>query len=366
MSKSSTATPTSSKFPVDVISGAQAIQEKYGVPASVTLAQWAVESAYGRSTPPSSNNPFGIKAKSGEPYVTAWTSEYVNGKKVNVQARFRKFDSYAEAFDARGLLLSSASLYAGAMKHKAEPDRFAEEIHKAGYATDPDYSGKLKAIMKSFNLYQFDITAKGGGTPMSVKNTALKAVSARPTIFLNKTPQPCVVCPTVSNMYLQSAAVGVSPITAVGSVNPSVQSRMSALVSSENEAKLARLHPAVRTRAEQFLTKAKEAGFDLRITEGFRSVEKQNELYAQGRTKPGKIVTWAKGGASFHNYGLAFDIYDKKKGYDVDWNKLAGIGKEAGLEWGGDWGGMKRDKPHFQYTGGLTLQEVQQGKRPSE
>jgi flagellum-specific peptidoglycan hydrolase FlgJ len=145
-----------SKFPAGVIAGAQAVQSKYGVPASVTLAQWALESNYGKSTPPGSNNPFGIKAKPGEPYVMAWTPEYVNGQKVQVQAAFRKFDSYAQAFDARGQLLSQAPRYAKAMEQRDNPDRFVEELQNAGYATDPQYANKLKAIMQSNNLYQYN------------------------------------------------------------------------------------------------------------------------------------------------------------------------------------------------------------------
>lgn len=55
-------------------------------------------------------------------------------------------------------------------------------------------------------------------------------------------------------------------------------------------------------------------GLEPIVTEGFRSVARQNELYAQGRTRPGQIVTKARGGQSAHNYGLAVDV-TVAKGY---------------------------------------------------
>jgi len=90
------------------------------------------------------------------------------------------------------------------------------------------------------------------------------------------------------------------------------------------------------------------------LTQTFRSPQEQNELYAQGRAKPGKVVTNAKGGRSLHNYtpALAFDIAFKDAGGKVSWDialfrKFAGIAKKSGLAWGGDWQSFK-DYPHFQ------------------
>lgn len=104
------------------------------------------------------------------------------------------------------------------------------------------------------------------------------------------------------------------------------------------------------------------------ITCTLRTKEEQNELYAQGRTKPGKIITWAKGGESLHNYGLAVDIAFKDNHNNLIWDlqffRLAGReGRKLGLEWGGDWVRFK-DYPHFQYTGGLRIKDLQKGKMP--
>ena len=121
------------------------------------------------------------------------------------------------------------------------------------------------------------------------------------------------------------------------------------------------LHPAIRGLAADFILAAQAEGLNLRITDYYRSIEEQDALYAQGRTAPGDIVTWAKGGESYHNFGLAFDVVEIKDGkaiYDGDWNRIAKIGKQVGFEWGGDW--QKTDKPHFQMPFGYTTSNLRQ------
>jgi peptidoglycan L-alanyl-D-glutamate endopeptidase CwlK len=109
------------------------------------------------------------------------------------------------------------------------------------------------------------------------------------------------------------------------------------------------------------LDRCAQGGLALVVTQGLRTWEEQDALYAQGRTAPGKIVTKARGGQSYHNFGLAFDILvlDAMGKADWDsshpgWSQAADVGKALGLEWGGDWQTIK-DQPHFQYTGGLGL-----------
>lgn len=122
------------------------------------------------------------------------------------------------------------------------------------------------------------------------------------------------------------------------------------------------LDPNFRPLALAFLQAAAEAGLDPRVTEGFRSPERQNELYAQGRTAPGPIVTNAKAGQSRHNSGTAIDVVPgaliDTPNWSPDsplWSQLAEIGKEAGLEWGGDWKSIT-DRPHFQMPKGSPSQ----------
>ena len=135
------------------------------------------------------------------------------------------------------------------------------------------------------------------------------------------------------------------------------------------EKKLVGVHPVVAAKARQLVEMAYKQGINIIITQGLRTIEEQNELYAQGRTKPGKIVTNAKGGYSYHNFGLAFDFAllnpDGSVSWNVDdkWKRVAQIGKSLGLEWGGDWKDFK-DYPHFQYTFGLSLADLRAGKKP--
>jgi hypothetical protein len=131
--------------------------------------------------------------------------------------------------------------------------------------------------------------------------------------------------------------------------------------------RLTRLHPVVTLRGRCMVDLCGQAGLAVLVTQGLRTWAEQDALYAKGRTrapigKP-RIVTNAKGGQSWHNFGLAFDIVvlDSVGKADWDsshpgWRKAAELGKSVGLEWGGDWKGFK-DLPHFQYTGGRTLAE---------
>lgn len=135
-----------------------------------------------------------------------------------------------------------------------------------------------------------------------------------------------------------------------------------------NSRNLADLHPVVQGLAKKFLAAAKKEGIDVLVTSTYRDGESQNALYAQGRTKAGRIVTNAKAGQSWHNYRLAFDVVPLVNGKAM-WNdmrtfqRLGQIGKSVGLEWAGDWVKF-REMPHFQWTGGLTLAQLRAGKVP--
>jgi len=123
------------------------------------------------------------------------------------------------------------------------------------------------------------------------------------------------------------------------------------------------LKPCVQRGAEAIIAEMKLMGHPVRLVQGYRSIEEQNRLYAQGRTTPGNIVTNAKGGQSFHNYGCAVDFVFIKEGYNASqalWETLGVIGKNQGFEWGGDWVGFT-DRPHFEMKLGYTLKDFQNG-----
>lgn len=127
------------------------------------------------------------------------------------------------------------------------------------------------------------------------------------------------------------------------------------------------LHPELVARVEPLLEHCAKMGMNVDVHRGLRTWEEQNRLYAKGRDrngkKIGKTVTNARGGSSWHNYGLAVDVVFKTLGGRWSWaemhpwSKLGKFGKMFGLEWGGDWKRFK-DRPHFQYTCGVKIAEA--------
>jgi peptidoglycan L-alanyl-D-glutamate endopeptidase CwlK len=128
-----------------------------------------------------------------------------------------------------------------------------------------------------------------------------------------------------------------------------------------------KLHPYEKYLAEQLIAKCKEQGITIIVTGTLRTMEEQAKLYNQGRTTIGPIVTNAKAGSSMHNYGLAFDVcinMPDKKAYDnALLVKVGKIGMQIGLTWGGSFKTIY-DSPHFEWTDGLSLKDLQAGKRP--
>ena len=140
------------------------------------------------------------------------------------------------------------------------------------------------------------------------------------------------------------------------------------------------LHPKLREDALDIydeIIAALNGSAICRFAYTLRTFAEQDALYAQGRIKPGAKVTNAKGGHSYHNYGLAIDIvllidkdkngsfesasWDIKTDFDgdgkADWMEIVAIFKRYGFEWGGDW--KFNDAPHFQKTFGKSIAELQ-------
>lgn len=137
-----------------------------------------------------------------------------------------------------------------------------------------------------------------------------------------------------------------------------------------NSRKLDDLAPQVKDLCDQLRANCAIEGINILITSTYRDFECQDSLYAQGRTLPGKIVTNAKAGQSFHNWRVAFDIVPLVNGKPVwstkgealkTWLRVGEIGVSLGLEWAGNWKKFK-EFPHFQFTNGLTLADFQSGK----
>ena len=138
---------------------------KTGVPASLTIAQAALESAWGTSgLTRKANNLFGIKGAGPAGSITMPTKEYVNKAWITVPAPFRAYHNWGESIaDHSALMLKGVSWNRGLYLKVLHKDgkTAAHEVAKAGYATDPNYASKLISIMDMYNLYQYDTTQSG-------------------------------------------------------------------------------------------------------------------------------------------------------------------------------------------------------------
>ncbi|MEK3673519.1 M15 family metallopeptidase [Paenibacillus sp. FSL R10-2771] len=151
-------------------------------------------------------------------------------------------------------------------------------------------------------------------------------------------------------------------------------------VKLKSMSKIEKLHPVLVAATIALIERCYARGVNIVITQGLRTIAEQDALYAQGRTKPGQIVTNAKGGTSYHNYGVAIDFalllndgrvvsWDNKLDVDKDgisdWMEVVDEANKLGFEWGGDWTSFK-DLPHLQMTFGMSTAQLRAGKKPTE
>jgi peptidoglycan L-alanyl-D-glutamate endopeptidase CwlK len=146
-----------------------------------------------------------------------------------------------------------------------------------------------------------------------------------------------------------------------------------------NNQTLAQIHPSLRYKLIHLLDLLRLRGEDILLYDGTRTDAEQDGLWQIGRDQNGRVigttVTDARGGYSFHNYGLAVDFapvgplgLELSKRTKLEWaakaryETIGSLARDIGLEWGGDW--HKPDKPHLQYSDGLTIADLKQARRP--
>ncbi|WP_342467489.1 phage tail protein [Bacillus sp. FSL W8-0629] len=137
--------------------GAQKVYKKYNVLASLVIAQGCLESGFGSSgLSQQANNLFGIKGTYNGKYVLMWTSEQdKKGNVTRIQAKFRKYPSYAESLADLGSLYTRLSRYKDVVGEK-DYKKATAAVSKAGYATDINYATKLNSIIFTYKLTQYD------------------------------------------------------------------------------------------------------------------------------------------------------------------------------------------------------------------
>lgn len=143
-----------------IVQAAQACQRATGIPASFTIAQAALESAWGEKAP--GNNLFGIKAdKSWTGPVTVFaTHEVVNGTRIAIDDKFRLYASWAECLLDRAEFFRRNPRYAACFK-ETTGHGWARAAAAAGYATAPDYAERLIAVMDGRRMSQYDAPQGG-------------------------------------------------------------------------------------------------------------------------------------------------------------------------------------------------------------
>lgn len=160
----------------EMIQGAVSNQEKYGVPASITLGQIILESSGSYSGGVSklaykAKNLFGMKgAGPAGTYHINTVEQTKDGKEYTTTAGFRKYNSYAESIADHGLLLTG-DRYTAKTQNATTVQEYAQALQSAGYATDKQYANKLMSVINSNNLTQYDTGNIGGVVPSTGAGT---------------------------------------------------------------------------------------------------------------------------------------------------------------------------------------------------
>jgi len=146
----------------EIVAAAQASHKKFwplGPFVSVTLAQFGLESAWGKYAS-GENNFFGIKANAAQiaagEFKTVWTKEVIGGRCYSVQQHFANYSSLEACFDAHATLLTQSHYLL--CEQAKTPEDYCRALQRCGYATDPNYAEKLIEIIGSANLNRYDQT----------------------------------------------------------------------------------------------------------------------------------------------------------------------------------------------------------------
>lgn len=159
---------TREQFLEQAIAAAQVSSKTSGLPTGITVAQAALESAWGNSElSRRANNYFGIKAHgkhgSVEMPTTEWSAGGSPAEPQHVSARFAAYENMTSCFTCRDRLILNGAVYAEARASAHDPEAFAHSLAKH-WATDPGYVEKLLRIYHENNLSRLDDHAGNMGT----------------------------------------------------------------------------------------------------------------------------------------------------------------------------------------------------------
>jgi LAS superfamily LD-carboxypeptidase LdcB len=234
-----------------------------------------------------------------------------------------------------------------------------ESANKIESREKKEVKPKWESIINIISIAAIPIVVAIGGWLLqkSLQNQSIKRDYVQLSVTILKETDTTKINSDIRNWAVQLLNEN-SPVKLSATVQNQLKSgEVSLPVSSVEPAKysaaarsLDSLQPAVADLARKLIAKAKEQGIEVIVMRTYVSPKEQEELYAQGRTKPGPIITNTR--RSAHTNGLAFDIIPYKNGQllfndSVTYEKLGAIGRSLGLTWGGDWRVFK-DYPHFE------------------
>lgn len=160
LSQTHSAKITTKEFIKEIAPAAQVVEKKYGIPASIIIAQAGTESDWGRAKLAYKyNNLFGIKASGKTNRVKMYTKETLNGKTVTIKQYFQVYSSWKASIDAHTKLILNGTTdnphrYRGVITKSYTKAAWA--LQNNSYATDPNYANELIYAIKKFKLDQYD------------------------------------------------------------------------------------------------------------------------------------------------------------------------------------------------------------------
>lgn len=149
------------QFIVQTAGYAKSLKETYGLLPSISIAQAILESDWGRSElSVKNNNLYGIKGDNPDQTVVMNTKEFVDGEWIEIEAPFRKYGSWEESMDEHAKLIAFGTTWnENQYETVVDATNYKEAafaLEESGYATDPDYPGKLIRLIEQYNLNQYD------------------------------------------------------------------------------------------------------------------------------------------------------------------------------------------------------------------
>ncbi len=180
-------------------------------------------------------------------------------------------------------------------------------------------------------------------------DATIRAVQKKLGVFVDGSPGPA----TWGAIHL--AVVGKKAPDEVKKADTPTLTGDGKTADPRSEGNIATLHARGRPFARALIEKAAGVGITIKVISGMRTFAEQDAIFAQGRTKPERIVSGARGGFSNHNFGIAFDIgiFEGSRYIPESpkYKAIGALGSDLGLEWGGNWISIK-DEPHFQLRPG--------------